>query len=208
MNDSKICVLGGANFLGREICRLAVATGRRVVSISAEGRPEQTAPWLEGVEWLTADPERPDAWREQVDGCEAFIDCHDVFEPVAPDAVERAKQAVLETSASRYVYISPDAADPPAASGAEESSAPKPLDEALLAAMPAQTVVLRPGPIDRHAAATWDEETTVAREAAATGGVERERVAIAALRAALEPDRSGVFDADEVAHLGDAMFIQ
>lgn len=209
MNDAKICVLGGANFLGREICRLAVAMGHGVISVAPEGRPEQSAPWLEGVEWVSAEPDQPDTWRKHAADCEAIIDCYDTFDSSAPRDLDRAKEADSDSDASRYVYVSTASVDRSDASPADADSTPESPGEATLASIPGHTVVLRPGPIDQSRPnAPSTDETPESLETAASDGVERERVAIAALRAALEPNRSGVFEAAEVAHLGDAMFIQ
>ncbi|WBW75270.1 ubiquinone biosynthesis protein Coq11 [Schizosaccharomyces osmophilus] len=53
----KLVVLGGSGFLGHNICKLAVARGHQVVSVSRRGRSgvQFKEPWMEKVHWEQAD---------------------------------------------------------------------------------------------------------------------------------------------------------
>jgi uncharacterized protein YbjT (DUF2867 family) len=70
---SRILVPGGSGFIGREICRLAVADGHEVRSVSRGGRPDATGSWVDAVEWSEADVFDPNTWRDALDGCDAVI---------------------------------------------------------------------------------------------------------------------------------------
>ena len=65
MQREKVIVVGGSGFVGRELCRLAVALGHEVVSISLDGKPNIDAaeePWIEGVDWRLGDIEKDNEW--------------------------------------------------------------------------------------------------------------------------------------------------
>lgn len=65
MQREKVIVIGGSGFVGRELCRLAVALGHDVVSISLDGKPKidvSVEPWIAGVEWKTGDVEKDQDW--------------------------------------------------------------------------------------------------------------------------------------------------
>ncbi|EPY51170.1 NAD dependent epimerase/dehydratase [Schizosaccharomyces cryophilus OY26] len=57
----KLVVLGGSGFLGHNICKLAIARGHQVVSVSRRGRGgiQYKEPWMEKVHW-----EKVDAMKE------------------------------------------------------------------------------------------------------------------------------------------------
>jgi len=56
MNDSPLCVvLGGSGFLGQHLCRVLLASGFRVRSVSRSGRPNGDPDlWSCDVEWISA----------------------------------------------------------------------------------------------------------------------------------------------------------
>ncbi|EGN93254.1 hypothetical protein SERLA73DRAFT_145772, partial [Serpula lacrymans var. lacrymans S7.3] len=63
----KILVVGGNGFIGSHICKLALARGMQVTSISSSGRPYQTPrghtpAWASRVEWQKADALRPETY--------------------------------------------------------------------------------------------------------------------------------------------------
>lgn len=65
MQREKVIVVGGSGFIGRELCRLTVALGHDVVSISLDGKPDIDAdkePWIEGVDWKKGDIEKDEEW--------------------------------------------------------------------------------------------------------------------------------------------------
>ncbi|KAL2313557.1 NAD dependent epimerase/dehydratase [Schizosaccharomyces pombe] len=56
----KIVVLGGSGFLGHNICKLAIAKGYEVVSVSRRGAGglHNKEPWMDDVEWETLDAQK------------------------------------------------------------------------------------------------------------------------------------------------------
>lgn len=70
---SRILVIGGNGFVGREICRLAVESGHEVQSLSRSGRPAISEPWVKEIDWIAANLFEPHQWRDQLVGCDAVI---------------------------------------------------------------------------------------------------------------------------------------
>lgn len=214
---TKLLVFGGSGFLGREICRIARAMGHQVISISRSGRPDLDEPWVEGVQWVQADVFEPDRWSPHLRGVEAVVDCMGEPGSNQGDIVdashligERAEAAGVDA----LVYISlADFPDEAASTLRAHRRA-----EAALESYDIRLSVLRPAIIEGS-----DRPDSMIRGAlvdllgrvsgaddwlAENQGIRRETVAICALRAALEHDISGVLDVGDIAHLGDAMFIQ
>lgn len=225
MRRSKIAVLGGSGFLGREICRLGVAMGHAVVSVSRGGRPALQEPWVEGVEWVCADLlGAPEGWVSQLRGCEALVHavgiaqedagCGQTFMRVHRDSVELAARAAVVKGVGKFVLIS--AAQLPA--GLAHDYLQAKLDaEAWLEQIPELSVAIlrptfiyagRPGLFGALAKAPEAQSELMRGWARRTRGLRLERVAMAALRAALQPQTVGVLELAAIDHLGDAMFIQ
>lgn len=60
MQREKIVVVGGTGFLGQELCRLGVALGHEIVSLSkgsGQGLSVDKNPWICGVRWIECDIE-------------------------------------------------------------------------------------------------------------------------------------------------------
>ncbi|WP_168210825.1 SDR family oxidoreductase [Persicimonas caeni] len=222
MDRFKVCVLGGSGFIGAEICRLAVAMGHRVVSVSRGGRPPIDEPWVEGVDWVSADVGDVESWSAHLAGCEALV--HSVgiaaedpaneqtYRRLHRHSVQQAARAAEQAGVPKFVMLSAGKVPPAMPHGFLQSK----LDgEASLQGLDMAVAILRPVLVhdeDGRAAGmlgtaagelppvrVWAEETT---------GLRREKVAMAALRAALQPETTGVLEVDDIAYLGDAMFIQ
>lgn len=217
MEQLDICVLGGSGHIGREICRLAVAMGHRVVSVSRRGRPRLDQPWLEGVEWISADVGDPSAWRDHLPGCEALVYCVGIaredpvagqtFERLHIEAADRAAREAEQAGVPTFVYLS--ASTPPAAV-AEAYLTTKHRAEQKLEERDLDLAILRPALVYGGGALEAADLRFAAVDADEPGrrALPREKVAIAALRAALEPETTGIFEVDDIDHLGDAMFLQ
>src|SRR5690554_696678 len=52
----KIVVIGRGTALEHEICNLGRSLGHEMVSVSRMGRPQNSEPWVAGIEWI----EQPD----------------------------------------------------------------------------------------------------------------------------------------------------
>jgi uncharacterized protein YbjT (DUF2867 family) len=223
MRQLAICILGGSGFIGQEICRLAVAMGHRPTSVSRGGRPGGDEPWLEGVEWIAASVFEPQHWRGSLRGCEALVHCVGVdheddqqsFEHLHYDSALLAADEAEAAGVDKFVYLS--AAAPPAPMPAEYLATKRRAEDAL-AGRPLDVAILRPtlvygrspegdvcAGLMSHVA---DSEASLQHLLDASAGLRREKVAMAALRAALQPETTGSFDDAAINHLGDAMFIQ
>ncbi len=100
MQREKVIVIGGSGFIGRELCRLAVALGHEVVSISLEGKPEideLEEPWVVGVEWRQDDIERSS--EIDLEGAFSIILC------TPPLVMDRFHKRVLKNDIPRVVLV-------------------------------------------------------------------------------------------------------
>ena len=200
----KLLILGGSGFLGAEVARLAVALGHDVTSISPGAAPPTEDPWTHGVRWVRGRAQEPRAWSEELDGAHALIVCTDLA-CLTEELWTLAENAGIR----RGVLISPGRHAPlfDAQARATGRSVEQTLQRTSLA-----TVVLRPDLV-------FGPERPVSALSAALARLgneqphefrplRREIVAMATLRAALEDERAGVLEVDDIAHLGDAMMIQ
>ncbi|MGM0555165.1 MAG: SDR family oxidoreductase [Myxococcota bacterium] len=227
----KIIVFGGSGFLGREICRISRSMGHRIISVSRHGRPGSEERWVQGVDWIEADVLEPDTWSHLLEGTEAIIDC--IGEAAADssdvreDATARPARLIAEhaedAGCDAVVYIS-CASAPPGVSASRREDRRR--AEAIFDRRAYSSSILRPSLIsggDSSGDSGGNRPESIARGAmvdliADTPHPEewlrdrqplrREIVAICALRAALEADIDGILEIEDIAHLGDAMFIQ
>ncbi len=222
MDQFKVCILGGSGFIGAEICRLAVAMGHRVVSVSRGGRPGMGEPWEEGVTWVEADVLDVDAWAEHLEGCEALVHSvgiaaeqpsqHQTYHRLHRDSVQAAARAAEAAGVPKFVFLSAGKVPPAMPHGFLQSK----LDgEATLQHCDLSVAILRPVLV--HGAeedasgmlgAAADALPPVRLWAQNNRGLRHEKVAMAALRAALQPETTGVLEEADIDYLGDAMFIQ
>lgn len=222
MDRYKVCVLGGSGFIGAEVCRLAVAMGHQVVSVSRGGRPEIDEPWVEGVSWVSANILDTDAWTERLQGCEALVHCVGIatedpdhkqtYKRLHRDSVQLAAQEAERAGVPKFVLLSAGKVPPAMPHGFLQSK----LDgEASIQGRDLAVAILRPvlvhgadNPADGMLGGAAERLPPLRLWAKKTGGLRREKVAIATLRAALQPETTGVLEVAEIDHLGDAMFIQ
>jgi uncharacterized protein YbjT (DUF2867 family) len=149
-----LLVLGGSGFIGREICRRAIADGHTVISVSRSGRPNTDARWTDDVQWVTADVFAPNEWREHLSDATAVV--HSIayisadprsdaqFERINGDsAIIAAAEAVLE-GIETFVFLSA-AFEPPIIP--EAYLAAKRRAERAICGLDCRLVVLRPGPV-------------------------------------------------------------
>ncbi|EKM55358.1 uncharacterized protein PHACADRAFT_173469 [Phanerochaete carnosa HHB-10118-sp] len=74
----KILVIGGNGFVGSAVCRLALARGFQVTSISSSGRPYTTPKghspaWTSKVDWQKADALQPKTYKHLLPGTTAVV---------------------------------------------------------------------------------------------------------------------------------------
>ncbi|KAG2158188.1 mitochondrial protein [Suillus bovinus] len=74
----KILVVGGNGFVGSAVCKIALARGMEVTSISPSGKPFKTPQghtpaWVERVEWRKADAMNPESYADILPGVDAVV---------------------------------------------------------------------------------------------------------------------------------------
>jgi len=212
---------------------VSVSRGGRT-SLGAASREQ---PWIEGVEWVRADildaAGRVGAWKGALAGCDALIHAVGIgqqenapsgqnFKRLHRDSVAAAAQAAAQAGVAKFVLIS--AAQLPPGHPAEYLQS-KREGESLLQDIDIPTVILRPSYIHDGSAGLFgalardgmqpldltaesDDPGALKAWVLETPGLRLEKVAMAALRAALQPQTVGILDVAEIEHLGDAMFIQ
>ena len=224
MEPVKIFVAGASGLIGAEVCRLIVAMGHEPVGLAPPGPPEPEEPWQHGVTWVQEDVFETDLWREHLQGCEAVVHCigipleegQQTFERLLGDAPILLWREAQRAGVQKFVLLSAPPNHPLLPRAVIEA---KMRAEATIAAGDMPYAFLRPGLV-------WGPERTLRRAserlrawATEEGGegaralesvlpLRVERVAMAALRAALEPEIQGALEHDAINTLGDAMMIQ
>ena len=116
--SKRLIVTGGDGFIGSHVCRIAVAQGHRVVSISRSGRGHIQGEWADEVDWVQADVLQPDAWRHHLEGADAVIHCVGIlredratgrtYERINDDATEIVSWEAEHAGVQRFVFLSAD----------------------------------------------------------------------------------------------------
>ena len=205
---ARLLVVGGSGFIGRAICRQAVAEGHDVRSVSRGGRPDGlgvTDRWADSVEWTSADLFAPHAWRDRLRGVDAVVHsvgiAHEnpqegvIFERLNGDSTILTALEAERAGVDSFVFLS-SAANYPTARRAYLRS--KRRAERAIEDLNVETVVLRPGPVygpdQPHfpRPLNWlcsvvDEIDPVADRLGESRPLSVERVARAALDSALDP---------------------
>ena len=217
---TQITVVGAWGYVGQEIARLGVALGHPVVGLDRRIEP-LSEPWTHGVRWVEAHGEAygeapGESWRARaMRGSRAVVIALDDGQEDHAERVGELARACADEGVWRVVYLSRGDASLgwPSALVERALQAEAKLHELLTA--PSRAVILR-------ASLAYDEQRRPLPQALERGlgpgatleqvaqaqPVRMELVAMAALRAALEPERAGVLSWQEVAQLGDAMMIQ
>jgi len=154
---ARLLVVGGSGFIGRAVCRRAIAAGHEVRSVSRGGRPEtveRPGSWRESVEWTSADLFSPHTWRDRLRGVDAVV--HSVgiahekpregvtFERLNGDSAIITALEAERAGVDTYVFLS-SAVNYPTARRAYLRS--KRRAERAIENLNLETVVLRPGPV-------------------------------------------------------------
>ena len=152
---SRLLVVGGSGFIGRAICRQAVAAGHEVRSVSRSGQPTDVDErWVEAVEWTSADLFSPHTWRDRLRGVDAVV--HSVgiahenpqegitYERVNGDSAIITALEAERAGVDTFVFLS-SAVKYPTARRAYLRA--KRRAERAVEPLNLETVVLRPGPV-------------------------------------------------------------
>ncbi|KAG0568408.1 hypothetical protein KC19_6G017500 [Ceratodon purpureus] len=151
VKSQKILVLGGNGFVGTAICKLAVAQGISVVSLSRSGRPSILESWVDQVTWISGDVFLTE-WDSLLDGVQAVISTlgligpNDQMERINADANIIAVNAAKNAGVPKFIYISVHDYNLPEFALNNGYFAGKRKAEAeILSAFPSTGTILRPG---------------------------------------------------------------
>lgn len=151
-----LLVTGGNGFIGRQVCRLAVADGHEVTSVARSGPPDSRhrGAWADEVSWVGADVFAPQTYREHLENVDAVVHSIGViaedpeagvtFERVNGDAGILVALEAERAGVDRFVYVSSSTTPPTVREAYIEA---KRRAEAAIADLEMETVVLRPGPV-------------------------------------------------------------
>lgn len=207
MDDFELTVLGANGYIGAEISRLGMALGLNVQGVARRGKALLDEPWTHGVQWVQQNAQEIDPLRKLIENSDAVV-----FSITRDDTHLEALDAILDAAShqhiKKFVYISHD----PIAPWSASMQAITQEAEARVRACAMPWVILRAG-------LAWDDTQRPLEQAAqlyadnpdhikAMHPTRMELIAMAALRAAVQPQTTGMLSPQQVAHLGDAMMIQ
>jgi uncharacterized protein YbjT (DUF2867 family) len=119
-----LLITGGNGFIGRDVCRQAVADGHDVTSVARSGPPdpEWRGPWADEVTWVGADVFEPQQYRDFLAGVDAVVHSIGIIDEDPDDGVtferingDSAILTALEAERAgvdRFVYISSSTTPP------------------------------------------------------------------------------------------------
>lgn len=152
----RLVITGGNGFIGREVCRHAVAAGHDVTSISRSGppEPEKRGGWAGNVTWVAGDVFAPQEWRDHLKNADAVVHSIGIiserpadgvtFERVNGDAGIIVALEAERADVDRFVYLSSSTTPPFVRDAYIEA---KRRAEAAIADLNMDVAVLRPGPV-------------------------------------------------------------
>jgi nucleoside-diphosphate-sugar epimerase len=152
----QLLITGGSGFIGRRVCRRAIADGHDVISVSRSGAPlaSRRGPWATDVTWLGADVFDPAAWRDALSAVDCVV--HSIgtisedpaagvtFDRINGDSAIIAALEAERADVDRFVYVS-SSAKPPFVD--ETYITARRRGERALSALEMTTVVPRFGPV-------------------------------------------------------------
>lgn len=211
---SRILVMGGSGFIGREICRLALAEDHDVRSVSRNGRPDITATWADSVEWDKADVFDPNDWRDALGGCDGVIHTVGLISKTPKKGVHRERMdgdsaiiAALETErAAVPAFVLLSVTGPLAT---EAHLAAKRRAERTIGELALRSTVLRLGLVygtDSHypsllnrALKAVDDHEWLAQRFGSARPLSVSAIARTALQAAIDSDAPRIIDPETIA---------
>ncbi len=215
-----LLVYGMRTYFGREVARFGRAMGHRIVGVVDTEPPPLDEPWMHGIHWaFETDPlteQWPDGPPRAIIYCDTTLHGHrGRFEEILVERPRRliARARQLEPTPRFVLRSTVDQPLLPSGYTAHSRRA-----ESIVAGADIPAVILRlplvygPDRPDSIAAMAVLEAlgrlplASIADRTPPTMRVET--AALAALRAALEPDVSGILEPDEIARFGDVMIPQ
>ena len=215
-----LVVYGMHTYLGREVARFGRAMGHRVVGVVDGPIPEFDQPWMHGIEWNdTSDPLTP-PWPDGPPAAVLYCDTtlygqRRRFERILVDRPTQLIETVQQLTPTPCFVLRSTIDQPLLPSGytagcrrAEQRLANADIDSAVL------RLPLIYGPDRPDSVAAMMIAESLSRLPVISDGLHNpvslrvETAALAALRAGLEPDVSGLLSPDDIAQLGDVMIPQ
>lgn len=219
-NRVTLLIFGARTYLGREVARFGRAMGHRIVASVDGALPRMEAPWMHGIHWMTdTDPliaDWPDGPPRAIIYCDTTL--HGPRHRFRWVLADRPRQLIdrageIEPTPRFVLRSTVDQPLLPSAFTTESRRA-----ERLVADSPLEAAILRlpilygPDRPDSVAAMTVAEALRRIPLQSVTGNIPAtmrvETAALAALRAALEPDVTGILEPSEIAQVGDVMIPQ
>lgn len=227
-----LVVDGALGLLGAEVARLGVAAAQDVHGLDAAVQQSTVSheiyseePWIQGVRWRAADPASLSSDSSQstlLARAHALVLAEVDREPEAWLAHLEQTLTVLTDPGARRPLISPlavvIACDP------AQLALGRPLLERLFqdaSSMPWLRLVVACVPFALHSPGYRELDVALALVPASVASPERDQqaplaqepmrvelAAMALLRLAMEDERVGFFDIEQIAHIGDAMMLQ
>lgn len=113
---SRIIIFGGSGFLGQALIKAALRKQFKVVSISRSGKPLSDEPWVDQVEWLSADVFELKSWATVIQSTDYVIDSIGIlfekktkevtYEKFHYQAAKLISEVTRKNKACGLVYIS------------------------------------------------------------------------------------------------------
>lgn len=207
----KIVVIGSGSPLEHEICSLGRSLGHWMTSISETGQPQSDEPWVEGVVWIedrcfTAPEGVPARIANWLEGSKAIVFCQHGgvrnFEEIRM-LIRRLADTAEEIGAEKFVWVLTSEGELSAEDrGRYYRHYYNEEIESDLLSRSFAAVILRPTIVFGQGIAMQVLDGSFLK------ALPVECVAMAALRAALEPETRGVLEREAIELYGDAMMIQ
>ncbi len=217
MESHEILVVPGTTNLGREVCRLGRAGGHEMISFSLKGRPDIDEPWLAGVHWNKVHSGPFELPRDSINGGVRLVCLPGQPSPgePAPSELTRLLDDASDKSAAHIVYAATNRQSPAAGPTPSEQLVLQRADE-----FAAGTTVLQLPSIDP--AADPVEGPDLADNADSVRSSDRPELeapdtcpavpvgqaGMATLRAALQPETTGLVGCRAATRLGYAAMIR
>lgn len=217
MESHEILVVPGTTKLGREVCRLGRAGGHELTSFSSEGRPEIDEPWLAGVDWEKVDsgPLSPPRKRINKGARLVYLPGQPSPGDHEPSELIRLLDDASDQSAARIVYAATDRQSPAAGPTPSEQLVLQRADEFAAGTTVLQLPSIDPaahpveGPdLADNAAPVRSADHTETEAPDTCSAVPVGQAGMALLRAALQPETTGLVGCRAATRLGYAAMIR
>ena len=212
-----VLIYGARSYLGGEVARFGRAMGHRMVAVVNGSIPERDQPWMHGVHWTTDFDALIADWPQGPPAAIVYCDTalwdggRGRFDRLLVQRPKRLFEAA-QTLRPPPRFVLRSTVDQPFLSSKYTAACRR--AEQLLADSSLDSVILRlpllygPDRPDSVAAMMVSEAVRRAARRPDLAPMRVERAALAALRAALEPDLSGILEPAQIARVGDVMIPQ